>query len=39
MDGGHRLCKAILEGRKTIKAVQFTTMPEPDEIHELSSGF
>ena len=35
MDGGHRLCKAILEGRKTIKAVQFTSMPEPDEIQEL----
>ena len=27
MDGGHRLCKAILEGRKTIKTVQFTSMP------------
>jgi hypothetical protein len=38
MDGGHRLCKAILEGHKTIKAVQFTSMPEPDEIHELSSA-
>lgn len=37
MDGGHRLCKAILEGRKTIKAVQFPSMPEPDEIHELDS--
>lgn len=35
MDGGHRLCKAILEGHKTIKAVQFTSMPEPDEIHGL----
>ncbi|MCY3682561.1 MAG: chromosome partitioning protein ParB [Gemmatimonadetes bacterium] len=35
MDGGHRLCKAILEGRKTIKAVQFPSMPEPDEIQEL----
>ena len=38
MDGGHRLCKAILEGHKTIKAVQFTSMPEPDEIHELVRG-
>ena len=37
MDGGHRLCKAILEGHKTIKAVQFTSMPEPDEIQELDS--
>lgn len=37
MDGGHRLCKALLEGKKTIKAVQFSTMPEPDEIHRLES--
>ena len=37
MDGGHRLCKAILKGHKTIKAVQFTSMPEPDEIYELDS--
>ena len=37
MDGGHRLCKAILEGHKTIKAVQFTSRPKPDEIHELDS--
>ena len=36
MDGGHRLCKTILKGRKTIKAVQFTSMPEPDEIHDLN---
>jgi len=32
MDGGHRLCKALLLGMKTIKAVQFDVMPEPDEI-------
>ena len=37
MDGGHRLCKAVLEGRKTIAAVQFTSMPEPDECHELNT--
>ncbi len=36
MDGGHRLCKAILEGYKTIKAVQFTSTPKPDEVHELA---
>ena len=35
MDGGHRLCKALLEGRETIRAVQFPTMPEPDEIRDL----
>ena len=35
MDGGHRLCKALLEGKKTITAVRFKTMPEPDEVHRL----
>ena len=33
MDGGHRVCKALLEGRNTIRAVQFRVMPEPDEVH------
>jgi hypothetical protein len=37
MDGGHRVCKALLEGRSTILAVQFSTMPEPDEISEVSA--
>ena len=32
MDGGHRVCKALLDGRKTIRAVRFQSMPEPDEI-------
>ena len=32
MDGGHRLGKALLEGRETIAAVQFATMPEPDVV-------
>ena len=32
MDGGHRVCKALLDGRKTIRAVRFQAMPEPDEI-------
>ena len=36
MDGGHRLCYALLMGHDTIKAVQFPTMPEPDEVHELT---
>jgi len=33
MDGGHRVCKALLEGRSTIRAVQFAVMPDPDEVH------
>ena len=32
MDGGHRLAKAILEGKESVRAVQFVAMPEPDEI-------
>ena len=35
MDGGHRLARALLEGRKTVKAVRFKEMPEPDEVKEL----
>jgi hypothetical protein len=35
MDGGHRLCKALLEGRREIKAVRFASMPVPDEIIDL----
>lgn len=35
MDGGHRLARALLEGRKTVKAVRFTEMPEPDEVEDL----
>ena len=31
MDGRHRLTKAILEGRATIKAVRFDQMPDPDQ--------
>ena len=33
MDGGHRVCKALLEGRRTIRAVRFDSMPDPDEVH------
>ena len=29
MDGRHRLMKALVEGRKTIKAVRFDINPEP----------
>jgi hypothetical protein len=35
MDGGHRLARAWLAGHKTIKAVQFVEMPEPDQIKDL----
>ena len=32
MDGGHRLCKAVLAGQTKITAVQFPAMPDPDEV-------
>jgi len=32
MDGMHRVCKALNEGRTTIRAVQFDRDPEPDYI-------
>ena len=32
-DGYHRLCKAILEGKETIKAIKLEQMPAPDEIN------
>jgi hypothetical protein len=32
MDGAHRVCKALIEGNKTIKAVQFKQEPAPDFI-------
>lgn len=39
MDGMHRVAKAVLLGRATIEAVQFTDDPEPDYVgvhpHEL----
>ena len=33
-DGYHRLCKAILEGHETIKAIRLEEMPTPDRIEE-----
>jgi hypothetical protein len=30
MDGMHRVCKALINHLKTIKAVKFLSMPEPD---------
>ena len=32
MDGMHRVCKALLENRSTVNAVQFTQDPEPDYV-------
>jgi hypothetical protein len=32
MDGMHRICKALLEGRSDIEAVRFIHDPEPDYI-------
>lgn len=38
MDGGHRLCKALVEGRTTIKAVRFPSMPPPDEVQDVADA-
>jgi len=32
MDGMHRVCKAFLEGRKTISAVKFLELHEPEYV-------
>lgn len=32
MDGGHRICKALIEGQTSILAVKFAEMPTPDDI-------
>jgi hypothetical protein len=32
MDGMHRICKALLEGREEIEAVRFVQDPEPDYV-------
>ncbi len=34
MDGWHRVAKALLEGRETIKAVRFETTPAPDYVED-----
>lgn len=33
-DGYHRLCKAILEGKETIKVIRLLEMPAPDRIEK-----
>jgi len=35
MDGMHRIAKALLSEKRTIKAVQFSTTPEPDYVDVL----
>jgi hypothetical protein len=35
MDGMHRVCKALIEGRETIRAVRFDVDPEPDYVDVL----
>jgi hypothetical protein len=37
MDGGHRICKALIRGLRTVQAVQFAEMPEPDEIRDVDA--
>lgn len=34
IDGWHRLAKAIMEGKDSIKAIRLLVMPEPDEIND-----
>lgn len=33
-DGWHRVCKAILQGETTIKAVRLRVMPNPDRVNK-----
>ena len=33
MDGMHRVCRALVEGRETIRAVRFEADPEPDYVN------
>jgi hypothetical protein len=35
MDGMHRLAKAFLMGRTSVRTVQFTTTPPPDRVEDL----
>jgi hypothetical protein len=32
VDGMHRVCKALIDGLKTVKAIKLSTMPQPDFI-------
>ena len=35
LDGVHRICRAYLDGRKTIPAVRFKVDPTPDQKHSV----
>ena len=35
IDGWHRVAKAILSGKRTIKAIRLIVMPEPDRINTI----
>lgn len=37
-DGSHRICKAILEGRRTIMAYRLQYMPKPDFVEPNTEG-
>ena len=37
MDGGHRLAKALLQGKTEVRAVRFVVDPEPDYVVPLES--
>ena len=36
-DGAHRICRAYIDGRKTIPAVKFAVDPEPDRRYPIES--
>jgi hypothetical protein len=36
MDGGHRICRLLIDGKHKIAAVRFKSMPEPDEVITLA---
>ncbi len=38
MDGIHRICKALLDGKATIPAVKFQSNPEPDAVEPMNGS-
>jgi hypothetical protein len=38
VDGMHRICKALFNGQKTIKAVRLDNLPDPEGVVEKSYG-
>jgi hypothetical protein len=37
MDGVHRICRALREGRETVPAVRFEVTPPPDRVREIGA--